>query len=98
MKDAGKEHSFSIEMKSKNHVKRITLSNNDHEGVLFEGNLGEIERLAFVNGILLEIKGVNGVLRVDLSQRDLAKNFVSLKEEEEVIGYEYDNRARARTK
>jgi hypothetical protein len=73
MGDGKMEHSFSIEMKSKKHVKHISLSNESHEHVLFEGSLGELEELSMVEGAVLEIKGVNGVLRIDLSEEELRK-------------------------
>jgi hypothetical protein len=73
MGDGKMEHSFSIEMKSKKHVKHISLSNESHEHVLFEGSLGELEELSMVEGAVLEIKGDNGVLRIDLSEEELRK-------------------------
>ena len=67
------EHAFSIEMKSKKHVKHISLSNESHEHVLFEGSLGELEELSMVEGAVLEVRGANGVLRIDLSEDELWK-------------------------
>ncbi len=67
------EHAFSIEMKSKKHVRHISLSNESHEHVLFEGFLGELEELSMVEGAVLEVRGTNGVLRIDLSEDELRK-------------------------
>ncbi|UCF58884.1 MAG: hypothetical protein JSV15_00200 [Candidatus Bathyarchaeota archaeon] len=67
------EHAFSIEMKSKKHVKHISLSNESHEHVLFEGSLGELEELSMIEGAVLEVRGANGVLRIDLSEEELRK-------------------------
>ena len=67
------EHSFSIEMKSKKHVRHISVSNESHDRVLFEGSLGELEELSMVEGAVLEVKGANGVLRIDLSEDELRK-------------------------
>jgi hypothetical protein len=67
------EHAFSIEMKSKKHVRHISLSNESHEHVLFEGSLGELEKLSMVEGAVLEVRGANGVLRIDLSEEELQK-------------------------
>jgi hypothetical protein len=75
MGDEKMEHSFSIEMKSKKHVKHISLSNESQEHVLFEGSLGELEELSMVEGAVLEVRGVNGVLRIDLSEEELRKIF-----------------------
>jgi len=58
-------------MKSKKHVRHISVSNESHERVLFEGFLGELEGLSMVDGAVLEVKGTNGVLRVDLTVEDL---------------------------
>ncbi len=67
------KHAFSIEMKSKRHVKNMSLSNESHGRVLFEGFLGALEKLSIVEGVVLEIKGTNGILRIDLSEDDLRK-------------------------
>jgi len=34
------EHTFSIEMKSMEHMRNVSLSKESREGVLFEGSLG----------------------------------------------------------
>jgi len=67
------EHAFSIEMKSKKHVKHISLSDESHEHVLFEGSLGKLEELSMVEDAVLEVKGTNGILRIDLSKDELRK-------------------------
>ena len=63
-------HMFSIEMRSKKYVKQISLSNKPRNRVYFEGFLGDIEEIGFVNGGMLEIKGVNGTFRIDLSKEE----------------------------
>ena len=82
MGDGKMEHAFSIEMKSKKHVRHISVSNESHDRVLFEGSLGELEELSMVEGAVLEVKGANGVLRIDLSEDELRK-MLSQKEEAE---------------
>ena len=67
------EHSFSVDMKSKKHVKSISISDEAHDRVLFEGNLGELLELSLVEGDVLELIGVNGVLRVELAMEQLRK-------------------------
>jgi len=76
------EHAFSIEMKSKKHVKHISLSDESHEHVLFEGSLGKLEELSMVEGAVLEVKGTNGILRIDLSEDELRKMLFQKKEAE----------------
>jgi len=62
-------HVFSVEMKSKRHVRNITIPDEAHDRVLFEGDLGELEKLVFIGGSMLEVRGSNGVLRVELGQK-----------------------------
>ena len=82
MGDGKMEHAFSIEMKSKKHVRHISVSNESHDRVLFEGSLGELEELSMVEGTVLEVKGANGVLRIDLSEDELRKMLSHKKEVE----------------
>jgi len=65
------EHIFSIEMISKRYVKNISISDEAHDRVLFEGNLGRLLDLSYVEGDVLELVGVNGVLRVNLTREQL---------------------------
>jgi hypothetical protein len=67
------EHTFSVEMESKRHVKSISISDEAHDRVLFEGNLGELLELSLVEGDVLEFVGVNGVLRVAVTEEQLQK-------------------------
>jgi len=67
------EHMFSIELKSKEHVKLVAMANDAEEKVLIEGFLGELEELSFIEGVMLEIKGINGILRMDLREEELRK-------------------------
>jgi len=67
------EHTFSVEMKSKRYVKSISISDEAHDRVLFEGNLGELLELSFEEGNVLEFVGVNGVLRVAVTEEQLRK-------------------------
>ena len=65
------EHAFSIEMKSKRYVKNISISDEAHDRVLFEGNLGKLLNMSLVEGDVLELIGVNGVLRISLTIEQL---------------------------
>jgi hypothetical protein len=67
------EHTFSVEMRSKRHVKSISISDEAHDRVLFEGSLGELIELSLVEGDVLEFEGVNGVLRVTVTEEQLLK-------------------------
>lgn len=65
------EHAFSIEMYSNEFLKQVSISKNTNDSVLIEGFLGKIKELNFVEGLMLEIKGENGVLRMDLELEEL---------------------------
>lgn len=65
------EHVYSVEMRSKRFVKNISVSDEAHELVLFEGNLGEHVEVTLLEGDVLEIIGKNGVLRVSLTLEQL---------------------------
>lgn len=65
------KHAFSIELKSKKYVRQISVSNESHDRVLFEGFLGELEEIDLIEGAALLIQGANGVLRIDLSENEL---------------------------
>jgi hypothetical protein len=69
------EHTFSVEMNSKQHVKSISISDEAHEKVLFEGNLGELVDLTLVDDNVLEFIGANGVLRVAVTESRLKQVF-----------------------
>ena len=78
------EHIFSIEMKSKRHVKSISVSDDTRDLVLFEGNLGEFLDLSVSDGDVLELIGENGVLRLSVTreqlQRAISESALSQKE------------------
>ena len=63
-------HCFSIELKSKEFLRNLTISNRTGETVLLEGLLGELEEMSLVEGAMLEVRGSNGVLRMDVSEED----------------------------
>jgi len=89
--DRKMETSFSIEMKSKKHVRTISVSNESHDRVLFEGFLGELLELSMVEGKVLEIKGTNGILRVDLAEEDLRKMFSRERSKKDAIRRDMDD-------
>jgi hypothetical protein len=65
------ERFFSVELKSKVSLKNITLTNGGQENVLVEGSIGELQRAEFSEGIILEVVGDKGVLRINLSLDDI---------------------------
>ena len=71
MDDRCDEHTFSIELKSKNHVKTITLTNKIQNRILLEGSLGKLEEITLIEGRVMELKGANGTLRLDICEDEL---------------------------
>lgn len=64
------EHSFSIEMDSKGSLSHISLS-EESEGVLIKGKLGELLKISHEEGLMVEIIGELGVLRIDINEDEL---------------------------
>lgn len=64
------ERGVSVEMKRREHVKSMMFSESGYS-VLFEGNLGRILDLSMADHSVLELRGENGILRVDLSLDEL---------------------------
>ena len=65
------ERFFSVELKSRTNLKNITLANGGQENVLVEGSIGELQRAEFCEGIILEVVGDKGVLRINLYPGDI---------------------------
>ena len=72
-KTSGKERVFSVELKSKRNLKNITLTNGSSDSVLVEGTIGEFVKATFTEGIILEVVGKKGVLRIDLAEDEIQK-------------------------
>jgi len=72
-KTIGKERVFSVELKSKRNLKNVTLTNGSSDSVLVEGTIGELVQATFAEGIILEVIGKNGILRIDLGEDEIQK-------------------------
>ncbi len=68
------QHSFSIEMNSEHSVRRMSFLDKENGKVFFEGVLGELKNVTMVEDLMLEITGANGILRVDISQKEMKKH------------------------
>lgn len=64
---------FSVVLESKKHVKNIILSDEIHQKVFLEADIGQLEQVKFTEGIVLEVVGTKGVLRIDLPIEVLRK-------------------------
>lgn len=62
--------SFSVEINSKKYLDKISILDGD-EGVLIEGEYGELCYLSLHEDKLIEIQGSNGVLRIELTRSEL---------------------------
>ena len=68
--------SFSIEIKSKNYLDKISI-NDANQGVLIEGEYGELCCLSLLEDKLLEIQGSNGIFRIEVTLEELTKILAS---------------------
>ena len=66
-------YTFSVDLKSKKHVRNISISDEAYDRVLFEGDLGGLVSLSLLDGRMLELEGENGVLRTTMSEELLQK-------------------------
>jgi len=73
MEEADKERFFSVELKSRVNLKNVTVRESGLENVLVEGTLGKLQHAEFADGVVLEIFGDKGVLRVNLTIDDIKK-------------------------
>ena len=70
------ERRFSLELKTRQQVKQLSLLTERGEGedeVLIEGSLGRIEEAAFIEDVLFEFRGTEGTLKLDLSREELLR-------------------------
>ena len=67
------EHAFSIEMKSEQGVRKMSLFNKDNGHFFFEGFLGQLKNVSMIEGVMLVIGGLNGVLKLDITQDEVKK-------------------------
>jgi len=73
MEDIDKERFFSVELKSKVNLKNVTVRDSSQENVLVEGTIGKLQHAEFADGVVLEVFGDKGVLRVNLTIEDIKK-------------------------
>jgi hypothetical protein len=74
------ERFFSVELKSKFNLKNVSLTNEGQENVLVEGSIGELQRAEFSEGVVLEVVGDKGVLRINLSPDDIKQKEKQMEE------------------
>ncbi len=65
------ERFFSVELKSKVHLKNVTLTNGSSNSALIEGTLGELVQATFAENEILEVVGTKGTFRINLARNEL---------------------------
>jgi hypothetical protein len=65
-------HLFSIQLASQDCVKCLSIPHEKESKVLMEGFLGDLESLRVIEGVMLEITGSNGTIRMDLSEEEIS--------------------------
>jgi len=68
----GSMHPFSIELKSKNHVKNLSIPAEGGK-VVIEGYLGKMKSLKIVEEVMLEIEGDYGSICLDFDEKEIEK-------------------------
>jgi hypothetical protein len=63
--------SFSLELHSRDHIKRVSLPDGSGDRLMIEGSLGCLTVIEMVEDILLEINGINGKMRIGVTRREL---------------------------
>lgn len=65
------ERFFTVELKSKAHLKNVTLTNGSTDNALIEGTLGELVQATFAEDEILEVVGTKGTFRINLSRQEI---------------------------
>lgn len=52
-------------------MKRVSLPDGSGDRLLIEGFIGELEEVGMIEDVMLEVRGTNGVLRMDLTGEEL---------------------------
>jgi hypothetical protein len=72
-----KERFFSVELGSKSDLKNVSLANGGHgENVLVEGTIGGLRTARFAEGVVLEVVGSRGVLRINVAEDEIGRKEV----------------------
>ena len=69
-KAAHGERVFSIELDSRENLRDVSVPGWSQK-VIIEGTIGDLQLAEFVDDAVLQLTGSGGVLRIDLSRRDL---------------------------
>ena len=82
MVKTNRECFFSLELASKEDLKTVKLAKGNGKSSIVEGTIGQLQRVRFVEGIVLEVVGKKGTLRIDLSPEQIqSKNKMEVKKQ-----------------
>jgi hypothetical protein len=73
--DRKNKRTCTIELRSKEYLNIVSLEGN--KKVLIEGSIGTLESAQFLEGLVLEVIGSSGALRMDLARDDLERSLKS---------------------
>ena len=62
---------FTIDLKSRDHLKSLAIPHDRTGNVLIIGALGTLKTIGLTEDSLLEVDGENGFLRLDISRQEL---------------------------
>ena len=65
--------SFSFELNSREYIKRVSLPSGKGDGLMIEGSLGKLINVVLVEDIMLEVHGVDGIIRIEIARNELEK-------------------------
>ena len=69
------ERFFSIELVYfKHQIKNMSMTEGQKESTLIEGTIGNLIEAKFTEGIVLEVTGTKGTLRLDLQAKEIKVN------------------------
>jgi len=86
--------SFSIELFSRNQIKRVSLPDGHGDRLMVEGCLGDLTDMELIEDVLLEVRGNRGILRIELSRKELENVLRGKKSRERVLRCDEDGDAR----
>jgi hypothetical protein len=69
-----RERGFSLDLASKTQLRKVSMNDGEREGTTVSGTIGRLVDAHFIDGVVLEIEGHAGTLRVDLQEDELVKN------------------------
>jgi len=67
------EHAFSIEMNSERNVRKMSLFDSENGHVFLEGFLGGLRSVSMVEDVMLQIEGLNGTLKIDITREEMQR-------------------------